>query len=313
MLRTIFIVTLCTSLLPTAHSWGTVGHQTVASIAQSLLTPRAAALVDNLLEGATMASVSTWADQVRNLPEWAWSKPLHFADTPDRVCNYNYNRDCIYEGERGMCVTGAIANFTDQLVQSFKNISRVRNLNNTLGVSPTDALKFVIHFVGDSHQPLHTGFLGDLGGNTITVRFFGRSANLHAVWDTNIITELVAQFYNGDNAAWLADLKKKIGPGGEYEEDAQKWAQCADGATQTCISPIAQESVKAACSNAYYCVSQGSNPCVSERVIDNPDLDQEYFDQAYPVVDKRIAAGGVRLATFINYVAEQAAYYKKVL
>ena len=146
------------------HGWGADGHSLVAAIAQTLLTDDASTFVRNHLPAdinGNMSNVSSWADNILypdtdpDYWNWQWSKQLHYVNTQDWSCVYDRQRDCNWTtGQR--CVDGAIQNYTQRLTDS--------------QLDPTqhqEALKFLIHFIGDAHQPLHAGFAGDEGGNTI--------------------------------------------------------------------------------------------------------------------------------------------------
>ncbi|XP_022641482.1 endonuclease 2 isoform X2 [Vigna radiata var. radiata] len=158
-------------LLPNTKGWGEDGHAIVCRIAQSRLSDSAADAVKNLLPKYAqndLGSVCSWADRVRFYLHW--SSALHFADTPDKLCNYQYDRDCKdQDGEKGRCVVGAIKNYTDQLLDYGKDTQY--NL--------TQALLFLSHFMGDVHQPLHVGFTSDKGGNLINIHWYRRKQNLH--------------------------------------------------------------------------------------------------------------------------------------
>ena len=106
----------------------------------------ASSQTSSILNGQSLADVANWADQVKSNPAYSWSYGYHFVDTPDWACNFDYSRDCADDS----CVVGAIANYTKRL-QSYT------------GSEQEVALKFVIHFVGDVHQPLHCGFTSDKG------------------------------------------------------------------------------------------------------------------------------------------------------
>ena len=99
----VFIAALATTLSASTFAWGVDGHRTIALIAQETLTPKARAEVDRLLTlepGATMASVSTWADEHRNPATIKW----HYVNFPRTSCEYDERRDC----PDGSCVVGAI-------------------------------------------------------------------------------------------------------------------------------------------------------------------------------------------------------------
>jgi hypothetical protein len=161
-------------LTTTAHAWGTQGHHVVANLAAAQLSPKARAEVEHLLaleSGATLASISTWADETRNRTTAPW----HYVNFPRDSCTYDAQRDC----PEGQCVVGAIDNQSAVLAS---NASDEKRLN---------ALKYVVlHFLADVHQPLHARYADDRGGNKYQVQAFGRGTNLHALWDSGLIDSM---------------------------------------------------------------------------------------------------------------------------
>lgn len=161
---------LCAIGAPESHAWGANGHRLIAELAQMQLTPAASAEVNRLLSlepGATMASVSTWADERRSNA----TAPLHYVNLPEGECNYYLGRDC----PNGRCAVEAMS-------------AKIAILSSTApDAERLIALKWVIHLVADIHQPLHVGMAADKGGNLFQVRAFGRGSNLHAVWDGELI------------------------------------------------------------------------------------------------------------------------------
>ena len=160
-----------------ALAWGTEGHRVVAEIAEQYLEPETVRQVRELLtiENATsLANVSTWADQVR--PQRRATGPWHYVDIQIGDAAYDAGRDC----PDSNCVVAKIDEFVKVLAD--RNASSGARL---------EALKFVVHFVGDLHQPFHTTDNHDRGGNEILVVFGGRKTNLHAVWDTGLLAPAI--------------------------------------------------------------------------------------------------------------------------
>ncbi|KAH9288957.1 hypothetical protein KI387_033074, partial [Taxus chinensis] len=209
LLRSVLIV--LAFVLPTAQCWGKEGHSATCKIAQSLLNKAAADAVQKLLPdyaAGDLASVCSWADEIKF--KYRWSSPLHYIDTPDLKCNYEYSRDCHnMQGEYGMCVSGAINNYTAQLATYGKSSDAKYNL--------TQALLFLSHFMGDIHQPLHVGFTGDEGGNTIILHWYGQKENLHH---------------------------------GSWSNDVPAWKKCNTNEF-ACPNPYAVGSINLACNWAY--------------------------------------------------------------
>lgn len=153
-----------------APRWGREGHRLVAALAATLLRPEARAKVDSLLDGNSMAAVSSWADSIRRFRRE--TAPLHYVDIPLDATAYDSARDC----PAGRCIITAIA-------------EERRVLADTAAppAARAEALRFLIHFLGDLEQPLHCENHDDRGGNSVRVTLFGRPTNLHAVWDSGLL------------------------------------------------------------------------------------------------------------------------------
>lgn len=269
---------------PGARSWSKEGHMMTCRIAQGLLEPEAAEAVHNLLPRSVdgdLSALCTWPDQIRHWYKYRWSSPLHFIDTPDEACSFDYTRDCHDpKGLEDMCVAGAVRNFTTQLMH-YREGSSDRRYNFT------ESLLFLSHFMGDIHQPMHVGFTSDEGGNTIQLRWFRHKSNLHHVWDREIILTALADYYGKDLDAFQEDLQKNFTTG-IWSNDVSSWGDCDD--LFSCSKKWATESINLACKWGYQGVTQGET------------LSDEYFNSRMPIVMKRIAQGGVRLAMILNRV-----------
>ncbi|KAI3986795.1 hypothetical protein MKX01_039769 [Papaver californicum] len=222
---------LLLQLLPGILGWGKEGQYAICKIAEGLLTEDAAAAVKMLLPEIAqgeLAAVCSWADEVRF--HYRWSGPLHYVDTPDFRCKYEYCRDCHDSGgHKDRCVTGGIYNYTMQLQTYQGSLSDWKyNL--------TEALMFLSHFIGDVHQPLHVGFLGYVGGNTIPIRWFRRKTNLHHIWDNMIIVTAMNFFYNSDFALMIEAIQRNITD--DWSADISSWENCASTNT-VCPDPCA--------------------------------------------------------------------------
>jgi hypothetical protein len=233
-----------------AWSWGAQGHQVIANLARTQLNAKASAEVARLLAlepGATLESISTWADEHRNPA----SAPWHYVNFPTGTCTFNLQRDC----PDGKCVVSAIE----------------RELTIVGGHGPDDqrlhALKYLVHLVGDVHQPLHAGNRDDKGGNTYQLQVFMRGSNLHAVWDSGLIRQL-----NEDTADMATRLRKLVLP---------------DAAKSLSPAKAAEESCRLVATKGFY-----------------PDglVDQRYIQRFTPLMEQRLAMAGARLATLLNAV-----------
>lgn len=258
---------------------------------QPLLTPTTWKAVNSLLPeraNGSLASLCTWADDIKWMWKYHWTAPLHYIDTPDFLCRYDYDRDCHDQhGQKGFCASGAINNFTSQLTNyelpkaSRPLLTKTRASEYNL----TEALLFLAHIVGDIHQPLHVGFTSDAGGNTITVHWYRRKTNLHHIWDTEMIVKAEDVYYNKSLSNMVDAIILNIT--NNWIGEAQLWGECPKGEI-ACPDTYAAESIKLACQYAYRNATPGST------------LADEYFLSRLPIVETRLAQAGVRLAAILN-------------
>jgi len=295
-------------LVPTAaQAWGCKGHQTVALIAEKHLTPEAKQFVQKLLSenpidpklnrycgGATrdaMADSATWADDVRGERK---NGPWHYIDIPRGSKRGPLEPFCGKDG----CVTQAIS---EQLA-----ILKDKNADSN---KRADALRYVIHFVGDLHQPLHTITNADEGGNCVPVKYLRRvprehnhsfSPNLHGIWDT-AIPERDAE---GADAAEYADTLEGIFAGemegwqkaGIHVED---WVwEGFDFAESTVYGSLTPKIAIEPNVPVHSCTDDNN---IGERLLhENIVAGEAYQEKAATVVEKRIAEAGLRLAMILN-------------
>jgi hypothetical protein len=156
-------------LAPSVFGWGQNGHRAAAQIAANHLTPRAAAAVRQLLGHDTLPMISTWADEVRDTPEYRHTAPWHYVNIPD-----------------GGSYGSAPRNPDGDIVTALQDCEKILRDPKAARERKSEALKFYVHFVADIHQPLHAGRREDRGGNEVRVHWFREPTNLHAVWDTHL-------------------------------------------------------------------------------------------------------------------------------
>jgi nuclease S1 len=156
-----------------AFGWGYEGHAVIALIAEQYMTKSALNAASRLLDGATIDAVASWADEYRRtLPE---TGPWHYINIPLADSSIDMAREC----PGGDCVIAK----TQQYITVLSNPNADRR-------AKAQALKFVIHFVGDLHQPLHDENDADAGGNRRHVIFDGHPDNLHWIWDTGLLRDI---------------------------------------------------------------------------------------------------------------------------
>lgn len=260
------LVAFASSAQP-AFAWGASGHSIVAELAQRRLTPRAADRVAELLgQGVSLASIASWADDVRDQRPYGYN--WHFVSIPNAENTYDVTRDCRTQ-YGGDCVLGELARLQNEVRCSRNPITR------------TEALRYIVHFIGDMHQPLHT-FGEARGGNDIPVTFDVRGAvcrsgcpvvqtNLHSVWDTLLIERTVY--------AW-----------GTYVDRIEGgWMRTADA-----------EAIRGGNSVAWAEQSHAAAQRIVARVPENGVLDEAYYRDTLLTLDSQLGAGGIHLAEFLN-------------
>ncbi|OAP60888.1 hypothetical protein AYL99_05890 [Fonsecaea erecta] len=263
-----------------ANAWGTLGHETIAWIAQSYVSDTTKAAVQSILSSTQsdyMANVSTWADSYRYTSEGEWSAPLHYIDAndnPPESCSVVFSRDC---GDAG-CSVSAIVNYTSILLNDESKSS-----------TQFDAMRFIIHFVGDLHQPLHDEAI-DVGGNTINVTYDSEKTNLHHIWDT----EIVEQLADGQDAETFGKNLSAAIKAGDYGWDASSWLDSMSlNDTQTTAMSWASEA------NGYVCTDVLA-PGIDG--VEQGDLSGTYYKAHYDVARIQIARAGYRLGAWLNLI-----------
>jgi hypothetical protein len=281
-----------------AWSWGPAGHHIIAIIAEQRLSPAVREKIQKLLMNGkySLVDISICADQIRNAdrgsthPEdqlcrvMAGEVPLtngtwHYIQIPVPTKARTLEAFCPH----GDCVTEKIASFAETLHTSNDEVQQ------------RQALLFLVHLVGDIHQPLHTVDRAcDKGGNSERVGFSldgqeHSDVNLHYVWDTAEIDLLMADYKVTDERAMAEALIASISPG-----QVEKWA----GATP---EQIAWESYRIALKKVYpavpyqnFCGSQESAPVET-------DLSLPYEEKGTKVVQLQLMKAGVRLAAMLEY------------
>lgn len=155
----------------TTSYWGDTGHRVVGEVAETYLKKKTKKRIAEILGNESLAMASTWADFVKSDPKLRKrTSPWHYVNIPD---------DSTYETMHKN-PKGDIIEALDRMISDLKN-------PDTSKEKKIFALRFIVHLVGDLHQPLHAGRAEDLGGNRIEVKWFGRKSNLHRVWDSEMI------------------------------------------------------------------------------------------------------------------------------
>jgi hypothetical protein len=237
----------------TGARWWDLGHRIVARLAESRLTPHTREAVRDILDGQSLADASVWADNIRQYRHDA--DKLHYVNIPLGATRYVPGRHC----PGGQCIIAAI--------------EQERHLLADPAASPeerAEALRFLIHFMGDMHQPLHVGDNGDRGGNQRAVIFLGHATDLHKVWDGEMIDSSV-----GNKEEYFESLRRRM--------DSLDLRALEAGT----VVDWAMEGHRIAAEHAY-------------RLPRDGRIGWAYVRANRPIVDHALIAGGVRLAKVLN-------------
>ena len=253
-----------------ASVWGAEGHRIVCEIAWRRMTPEARAMVTTIRaadpdSGPNFPDSCIWADRVRGSTH-RFSATYHYVNIPAGVSGFDLARDCGDPEKR--CAPWAIRHYAVVLADP-----------RSSPIFRAEALKFLAHFVGDLHQPLHAGRPGDLGGNTVFAEFFdlrgrnGALPNLHAIWDSGIPDR--AGLVWPDSAVGLD--REVTGP------DLEQWESSS-------VVDWTNESYRTVEEFVY-------------RLPEGNRIDDAYYEQAIEISRAALKRGGVRLAGLLNRIA----------
>jgi len=164
-----------TLLVPKAgYSWGANGHRIVAEIAEMNLSKKAKKELKNLIGNDGLAEWANWMDFIKSDPTWKFAEPWHYVDLPGHM-----EKDAFITGLKKL-EGKTLYTQIPEMIQILKNKSNTQE-------ERAKALRFLLHLMGDLHQPLHVGRDEDQGGNKITVFWFKEKTNLHRIWDETLI------------------------------------------------------------------------------------------------------------------------------
>jgi hypothetical protein len=260
---------LLLSFLPSQlFAWGPEGHAIVADLAASRLTPAARKNLKLLLGRNSLASVASWADQVRK--ERDESYDWHFVDIPKDASAFSQERDCFRPQDKHK---DALTDRHNCVVDRIEMFSKILGDENASREQRLEALKWIVHFVGDIHQPLHAIDTAR-GGNDIKLPVFGSAqcgqypCNLHWAWDTLLLQ------HTGYSEHHYVDVLQKLITTEQLEQKAA--GSPADWANESHLQ--------------------------ARQILDRnaTAIDQSYYNAYIPLVNEKLALAGLRLAMLLN-------------
>lgn len=232
--------------------WGVTGHRTTGLIAEQYLNAKAKKKISAILDQESLAMVSTWMDEIRSDSTYNYAIEWHWTTIPDgkRYEDVSKNPD------------GKVVEMIEKFVADLKSKKLSRKQEQ-------EALKMLVHLVGDIHQPLHVGKPGDRGGNDVKVKWFRSESNLHRVWDSDMIDDTRLSYTELALALGKPDKKTRI-----------KWQSAS-------VRDWAHESMT-------------YRPQVYD--IGNGSLSYQYSYKYLSIAKLRMLQAGVRLAGLLNQI-----------
>ena len=249
-----------------AFAWGQNGHRIVGQVADNHITDTTRSSLSELLEGESLAQISTWADEMRSNPSDFWQKKStrwHYINFEPGTSIAPHSHDHSHSKDNVQNILQGMQYATATLQNRNSSIDEKRF-----------ALRFLVHLVGDSHQPFHAGRSEDRGGNNISVTYFGQNTNLHSLWDTKIIEgenlsySEFADFINTNNTTLIAEY---------LESSPQSW------------------------------LIESNNIAESLYKKNTTTISYNYIYNNLPIIKTRLQQAGIRLAGLLNLIFDESA------
>lgn len=269
---------LCLCLIvvaPPLLAWGQTGHRAIAAIAENTMQPETLKKARALLDGHDLAYVSTWADEIRSDPgRYGYSFNWHYTTWQDKDEHFHAadeTRD-----------TGFLLSQLERQLALLKDSKGEKS-------ERAKALRFIVHLVGDLHQPLHVGGGNDMGGNTCHVTWFGKASNLHTVWDSGLIENNGLSY--SELAAFSSQGRTATAMTAARHGDLRSWALESRNLRAEIYPPELVPSDKPGALS--YCQESVASDA-------KPKLGYEYSYHYMPIVRDRLYDAGIRLALLLD-------------
>lgn len=268
-MKRLIAILLLVSLVPAqVIAWGPKGHAVVADVAASRLTPQTRSNLKLLLGEASLASIASWGDEVRKQREESFG--WHFVDIPKNAAGFSDQRDCFRPQDKHK---GADTDHQNCVVDRIQMFAKILGSENAGREERIEALKWIVHFVGDIHQPLHA-VEEARGGNDIKLAAFGSEkcgdwpCNLHWVWDSILLE------HTGYNEAEYVSRVEKLICSKQLERKAGGGP--VDWANESHVQ--------------------------ARQIIDRnaTAIDERYYQDYIGLVDEKLGLAGLRLAALLN-------------
>ena len=248
IVKIIFTISLASPFL---YGWGKTGHRIVGEIAETYLTKNAKTQIKKLMGHHDLSRMSNWADEIKSDPDWKIANDWHWCTIPDGE---------LYEKDKH---SGKAVEKVNDFISVLKNKKSKKEDKQI-------ALKFLIHLIGDLHQPMHVGNGKDRGGNDIKLKWFNAPTNLHRIWDSDLINLQELSYSEYSDYLLLNEDRGKI----------RKW-QGDDVITY---------------------IHESRDLRIQCYDFSGENLKWEYFYKHKKLLEKRLLQGGVRLSGELNRI-----------
>jgi hypothetical protein len=260
------IIVICALLVvsSSAFGWGKNGHRIVGEIAEKNLSKEAKKGIAELLGDDSLSRVANYPDEIKSEKKYDYTSPWHYVSIPTGKTYFDQKRS--KEGD----VIEALFRFEETLRDP-----------KTSKDDKIFALKFLVHDMGDLHQPLHVGIAEDRGGNSLQYKWFKEVTNLHSIWDEKLIEfeQLSYSEYAGYLNHFTKDEKKEFSQGTFLD-----WAK--------------------------------ESQDLRSAVYDTGGTDHlgyEYHHTVKPIYELRLRKGGLRLAALLNKIFKKEPLSKEYI
>jgi hypothetical protein len=248
MVKILVIYTLLSSFV---LGWGKTGHRIVGKIAETYLTKNAKTQIKKLMGHHDLSRMSNWADEIKSDPSWKIANDWHWCTIPDGE---------LYEKDKH---SGKAVEKVNDFISVLKNKKSKKEDRQI-------ALKFLIHLIGDLHQPMHVGNGIDRGGNDIKLKWFNAPTNLHRIWDSDLINLQELSYSEYSDYLMLNENRGKI----------RKWQG----------------------DDVFIYIHESRDMRTQCYDFSGENLKWEYFYKHKELLEKRLLQGGVRLSGELNRI-----------
>ncbi len=255
--KSLLVLGLCLKI-SAASAWGLTGHRVVAEIAERHLTKKAKKNIQGIIGHQKLAYWANWPDFVKSDKAYDHTGSFHFINTVGNLSVEEFKN--------------VMANSSDDNI--YKAILRfeadLKNKNLPMK-QKQESLYFLIHLMGDAHQPMHVSRAEDQGGNKVEVLWFGKKTNIHRVWDSEIVD---GEKYSFTEYASVLDIFNKTQTKALQEGDLAQWLYDS--------STMADQ--------------------IYAGVAENANLSYRYVYDYKVIAEQAMLKGGLRLARVLNEI-----------